>query len=105
MYIDLVVFVILLVTVILFFKRFSSFIYFTVAMDILYRLLHFIADNVKVEELTSLINKYIPTDVVGLICRYTGTNNIFHTILLWLMFLIYCIFLGYLIRLLVKRNL
>lgn len=105
MYIDLIVFVILLIAVILFFRRFSSFIYFTVAMDILYRLLHFIANNVKVPELTALIKKYIPTDVVGLISRYTGTGNIFYTIIIWLMFLIYCIFLGYLIRILVKRNL
>lgn len=105
MYIDLIVFVILLIAVILFFRRFSSFIYFTVAMDILYRLLHFIANNVKVPELTALIKKYIPTDVLGLISRYTGTSNIFYIIIMWVMFLIYCIFLGYLIRILVKRNL
>ena len=105
MYIDLIVLVLLIIAVVFFFRRFSSFVYLMVSLDILYRLLHFIANNVKIPELTALINKYIPTDIVGLISNYIGTKGIFYTILIWFMFVIYCIFLGYLVRLLVKKNL
>ena len=104
MYIDLIVFILIIIAVVAFFRSFSSFVYLVVSLDILYRLLHFVADNVKVPELTSLINKYIPTDVVGLVSKYVGTSGIIYTILIWLVFIIYCVFLFYLVRMLVKRN-
>ena len=105
MYIDLIVLVILIIAVIFFFRSFSSFVYLIISLDILYRLLHFISDNVKVAELTALIDKYIPENIVDLISNYIGTNGIFYTILIWFMFVMYCIFLFYTIRILVKRNL
>lgn len=104
MYIDLIIFILIIIAVVAFFRSFSSFVYLVVSLDILYRLLHFIADNVKVPELTSLINKYIPTDVVGLVSKYVGTSGIIYTILIWLVFIIYCVFLFYLVRTIVKRN-
>ncbi|MBQ9024132.1 MAG: hypothetical protein IJ105_02790 [Bacilli bacterium] len=105
MYVDLIVFILLIIAVVAFFRRFSSFVYLVISMDILYRLLHFIADNLKVPELTALINKYVPTNVVGLVSNYIGTKGIFYIILIWFMFFMYCIFLFYIIRILVKRNL
>ena len=105
MYIDLIILILLIIAVVFFYRRFSSFVYLIVGLDILYRLLHFVADNLKVPELKTLIDKYVPTDVVGLISNYIGTKGIFYTILIWVMFIIYCIFLFYIIRILVKRNL
>ena len=80
MYIDLVLLVAIIVATIFFFKRFSSFVYLICALDILYRLLHFIANNVKIPELSSLIHKYIPSSVIDLLGKYTGTDNIFYTL-------------------------
>lgn len=105
MYIDLILFVLLLIVVVAFFRTFSSAVYSIVALDILYRLLHFISENVKVPELQTLINKYVPTDVVGLVSNYIGTKGIFYTILIWFMFAMYCVFLFYVLKTLVKRNL
>ena len=105
MYIDLIILIILIIAVVAFFRSFSSFVYLMVSLDILYRLLHFIADNVKVAELTALIEKYIPENMVDLISNYIGTSGIFYTILIWFMFVIYCVFLFYVIRTLVKKNL
>lgn len=105
MYIDLIVLILLIIAVVFFFRSFSSFIYLMVSLDIVYRLLHFIANNVKVPELTALINKYVPTDMVGLISNYVGKSGIFYTILIWFMFVVYCIFLFYLVKSLVKKNL
>lgn len=105
MYIDLVVLLVIVIAVVLFFRKFSSFVYIMVALDIIYRLLHFIANNVPVPDLTALIRKYVPTDMVGLFAKYIGTGNIFYTIVCWAMFAIYCVFLFYTVRILVKKNL
>ena len=104
MYIDLIVFVLIIIAVVAFYRSFSSFVYLVISLDILYRLLHFIADNVKIPELTSLIDKYVPKDIVSMISNYIGTKGIFYTILMWAMFALYCIFLSYLIKNLVKRT-
>ena len=104
MYIDLVIFILLIIAVVFFFRRFSSFVYLVCAVDILFRLLHFLADHMGVAELTSLINKYIPGSVVSMIGNYVGTTGIIYTIVLWAMFVLYCILLFYIIRILVKRK-
>jgi len=104
MYIDLILFILLIILIVFFFRRFSSFIYSVVAVDILFRLLHFLADHVPVEELSNLINKYIPTDVIGMISRYVGMTGFLYTILIWIMFIIYSICLFYIIRILVRRK-
>ena len=104
MYIDLILFVLLIIAVVFFFKRFSSFVYLVCAVDILFRLLHFIADNVKVAELTSLINKYGPGSVAGMVGNYVGTTGLIYTIVIWAMFVLYCILLFYIVRILFKRK-
>ena len=104
MYIDLVLLVIIVLAVIFFFKRFSSFVYLVCSLDILYRLLHFLADNLKVEELKTLIHKYIPSSVSNMICNYTCKDNVFYIIVIWSMFVLYCILLFYIIRILVRRK-
>lgn len=105
MYVDLIVLLVIVIAVVLFFRKFSSFIYIMVAFDIIYRLLHFIANNVPIEDLSAIIRKYVPTDMVSLIAKYIGTGNIFYTIVCWMMFAIYCVFLFYTVRILVKKNL
>lgn len=104
MYIDLIVLIILIIAVIYFFRRFSSFVYLMCAMDILYRLLHFISANVKVPELSALIDKYIPVSLLGMFGNYVGTEGIVFLIIKWAIFVLYCIFLFYIIRILVRRK-
>lgn len=103
MYIDLIIFIILIAAVIFFFRRFSSFVYLICAIDIFYRLLHFLADNLGVAELTALIKKYIPGSVADMVGNYVG-NGLIYTIVLWIMFGLYCILLFYIVRILVKRK-
>ena len=103
MYVDLIIFILLVIFVIAFFRDFMYVVYLVVSVDMLYRLLHFIANNVDVEELTVLIYKYIPSSVPNLISKYIG-DNIFSTIFLWVIFVIYCIFLGHTIRNLIRKT-
>lgn len=104
MYIDLIVFVILVIAVVFFFRRFSSFVYLVCGIDILYRLLHFLGDNLGVPEISSLVNKYVPLSVVDMVGKYVGTSGIIYVILSWIMFILYCILLFYIVRILVKRK-
>lgn len=104
MYIDLIVLILLIAAVIFFFRRFSSFVYMMCALDILYRLLHFLADNLHVPELTALINNYIPSSVVNLLSEYVGTEGLLYAVILWGMFILYCIFFFYIVRILFRRK-
>ena len=104
MYIDLIVFVILIILVVYFFRRFSSFVYLVCSIDLLFRLLHFLGDNLGISDVNALIDKYIPTDVVGMISNYFGTSGILYTIILWAMFILYCILLFYIVRILFRRK-
>ncbi len=105
MYIDLILLILLIIAIIFFYRSLSSFVYLIVSLDILYRLLHFVSNNVNVPELSALINKYVPTDMVGLITKYSGSEGIIYSIVIWFMFVIYCIFLFYIVRILVRRSL
>jgi len=104
MYIDLLFIIILVVAVLFYFRRFSSFIYLMCAIDILYRLLHFLADNIPVPELSNLINKYVPTSLLGMFGNYIGTENIVFTIIKWAIFVLYSILLFYIVRIIVRRK-
>lgn len=102
--INLIVFIIVVLIIVFLFRRFSSFVYAVCALDILYRLLNFIANNVHVRELSNIINKYIPESVVSMISKYTGTGGLLYTLVLWFMFIMYAFLLFYIIRILVKRK-
>ena len=104
MYIDLIVLIVLIIAVVYFFRSFSSFVYLMCSMDILYRLLHFISENVNVPELSALIDKYIPYNMVDMFSNYIGAEGIIYTIITWAMFAIYCVFLFYVVRILVRRK-
>ncbi len=104
MLINLIVFIIVVAIIVFFFRRFSSFVYAVCALDILYRLLHFIANNVPVKDLSNLINKYIPESVVSMISKYTGNGGLLYTLVIWFMFIMYALLLFYIIRILVKRK-
>ena len=90
MYIDLVVVIILLLLVLFFFRRFSSFVYAVAIIDIFFRIVTFLKDNVPVPELKVLIGKY--------------SSGIFYTILMWIFVFIYMCFLFYVTRTFIHKK-
>ena len=90
MYIDLVVVIILLLLVLFFFRRFSSFVYAVAIIDIFFRIVTFLKDNVPVPELKVLIEKY--------------SSGIFYTILMWIFVFIYMCFLFYVTRTFIHKK-
>ena len=97
---DLMIFLIFVVLIVIVFKDTKSLIYFVGMADVFMRLVHFIKDQVNVAEFSALINRYIPTSIMGIVGNYA--SGIFYTILAWFYIIIMCWFLGYLIKYLIK---
>lgn len=102
MYIDLIAFFVLLILVIIFYKKSYSIIFFIAIFDIVLRILTFIKNNINLKDVSSLIDKYIPTGILGIIDRYT--SGIFTTILNWIYLLIMVLFLFYICKIFFKKK-
>ncbi len=101
-YVDLVVLLVLIVIVIIYSKRFQTYIFGFGMIDILFRILNIINGFIPVKEIRTFIDTYVPSSVPGVINAYT--NGIFNTILIWVYVVIMAIFLYYVIRIFVKRK-
>ena len=102
MYIDLILLIILMIVVIMFFKRFSSFVFFLAIFDIFFRILTFIKLNIPLQDVATVMDKYIPTGILGIISKYT--SGIFTTIFDWAYVIIMAIFLFYVTRIFFKKK-
>lgn len=102
MYIDLIALILLMLVVIMFFKRFSSFVFFVAIFDIFFRILTFIKLNISLPDVVAIMNKYIPTGILGIISKYT--DGIFTTILSWAYVIIMTIFLFYVTKIFFKKK-
>ena len=101
MYIDLGVILVLLILVMIFFRRFSSFVYAFAIIDIFLRIMTFIKYN-SVPELKSLIGKYLPESIAAVIGRYS--SGVFYTILMWIYVILFIIFLTYITSYFIKKK-
>lgn len=102
MYIDLIIFSILLLLVIMFFRRFSSFVFFIAIFDMTLRILTFIKNNLGLPDVASLIDKYIPESTIAIIHKYT--NGVVSTILDWIFVILMIIFLSYTIKIFINKK-
>lgn len=104
MYIDLVVLIVGIILVLMFFRRFSSFVFFMAIVDIFLRILAFIKNNIGLKDVAHVIGKYLPENVFVIINKYTGNIPLLNTILKWGFVFIMCIFLGYIIKIFLKKK-
>lgn len=102
MYMDLIVVLIVIIIGLVKYKAFSSYIYLLCASDILFRVLTFFNENVKMGEINDIISKYIPASLYSVIVRYT--SDFIQTILVWAYVIVFAIFLYYTIRILLKKR-
>ena len=68
----LIILVVAIIAVALFFKDFKNVVYFLGIIEILMRLLHKIVSLLKIDTLTTFVNKYIPTSLEGIINEYSS---------------------------------
>lgn len=104
MYIDLIVLVVLIFIVVMFFKRFSSFVFFMAIVDIFLRILTFVKNNIGLPDVAALINKYIPESIIAIIDKYTSTIPILNSILRWVFVIIMMIFLSYIVKIFINKK-
>lgn len=98
----LIVLVIAIIIVGIYFKDFKSVVYFIGILDILFRLLHKLIDLINISNLTELIETYIPNSIEAIIDYYS--SGILNTVLIWVLFLLYCYFVFYLIKYWLKKK-
>ncbi len=102
MYIDLAVLIVLILIVVMFFKRFSSFVFFMAIIDIFLRILTFVKNNIGLPDVSALIGKYLPESIFGIINKYSeGTFNL---ILKWAFVILMIIFLSYIIKIFIHKK-
>lgn len=104
MYIDLIILIIGLILVIMFFKRFSSFVFFIAIVEIFLRILTFIKDNIGLDDVSEIIGKYIPENMFAIIDNYTSSIPTLCIILKWTFVVIMTIFLVYIIKIFIKKK-
>ena len=97
-YIDLVVLIVLLVFVIIYSKRFQTYMFGFGMIDILFRILNLINGFIPIKEIRTFINTYIPDSISSVINHYT--KGIFNTVLTIIM----AIFLFYVVKIFLKRK-
>ncbi len=102
MYIDLIVLILIILAVIMFFKRFDSFVYAVAIVDIFLRILSFIKNNIGLKDVSNLISKYLPDNIFAIINKYS--SGLINTILKWGFVLIMTIFLSYVIKIFIKKK-
>lgn len=98
---DAIIFIVLLVIVICFFRRLSNTVFFVAIFDIFLRILTFIKYN-TVAEVKNFIRKYFPENIPSIISKYAKGD--LYTILVWIYVILMIIFLFYIIKIFIKRK-
>ena len=104
MYIDLIVLIVGVILVIMFFKRFSSFVFFLAIVEITLRILAFIKNNIGLGDVSKLIGKYLPENIFAIIDNYAGSISSLCIVLKWIFVLFMGIFLYYIIKIFIKKK-
>lgn len=99
---DVFLLVILIVAGICFFRRLDSSVYFIASIDIFFRILTFIRDNLGISEISKFIREYFPESIPSVIYKYT--DGILATILMWVYVAMFTVFLFYTCRILWKKR-
>ena len=101
-YIDAIVLAVFLVIVIIYSKRFQTYIFGFGMIDVLFRILNVICSYIPLKSIRSIINTYIPESVPGVINNYC--SGILEMVLTFIYVIIMMIFLFYIVKLFIKRK-
>lgn len=99
---DLIIFLILILIIIFWTRDFKFFIYFLGISELFFRLMHFLADHLKIIEFSNFIQKYIPSSIFQILAKYS--NGLFYDILCWALFAGFVTLEVYLVKYFLKRK-
>ena len=99
---DLVIVILLIIAVVVLYRDVKFVTYLIGILEIFFRIIHYIGDNLSLVNINPFINKYIPSSLFSIISRYT--QGMVRDILCWILVIIFIMFLVYLIKYLIKRK-
>ena len=99
---DVALLIILIIAGVCFFRKLDSSVYYIASLDIFFRILTFIKNELKVDEITKFVEKYIPESIPGVI--YKHTEGTLSDILVWIYVIMFAIFLFYTVKILWKKR-
>ncbi len=99
---NLVIVLVVLIAVIFWRQDFKFVVYALGIMEIFFKLIHFLGDNIKFININGFINKYIPTSLFSILDKYT--SGIVYDIISWILVFCFCAFLYYLVRYMIKKK-
>ena len=97
---EIALMIVIILLIILLFKRLDNIIIFIGLIDIALRIIYFIGNNTT-QGLKSFVIKYFPNSIPFLIGKYT--NGIIETILNWGYVIVMIMFCYYVTKILIKR--
>lgn len=99
---DLIIILLLIAIVVIICRDFKCFIYSLGIIEIFFRIMNFIANNVGIPELSKVIHTYIPGSIIDILAKYS--NGLLYIVLVWV-FVIFMVMLDfYLVKYLIKRK-
>ncbi len=102
MYVDLIVLFVFLVIVIIYSKKFPTYIFGFAMTDIFFRILNFLKNNIPISGIKGELSKYVPSSIPSIIDKYTdGTISL---LLTWGYVIIMIIFLYFIVKIFIKRK-
>ncbi len=102
MYVDLIVLIVLLVFVIIYSKRFQTYIFGFGMIDVLFRILNAIVGYIPVKDIRKFIEAYVPSSVPAVINKYA--DGLLRMGLVFLYAIVMAIFLYYVVKIFIKRK-
>lgn len=99
---DLIIFIILIMVVVFYFKDFKSVVYFLGITEIFFRLVHIIKSKIAMVELTKIVNTYIPTSLSSILAKYA--NGLLYDVMIWGLIALFVCFEFYLIKFWIKKK-
>lgn len=102
MYIDLIVLIVAIVFVVIYSKRYQTYVFGFGMIDILFRILNIIKGFIPIKDVQKLITTYIPASVPDVINKYT--KDIVNSVLILVYVVIMAIFLYLVIKIFIKRK-
>ncbi len=99
---DLVVFLVIVILVVCFFRKFSSFIYIIGIIDLVLRVLTLIDANINWPSVNGFIKTYIPNSILAIINN--NTTGIINVIAIWAYIVCLGIFIYYVFRTFLKKK-
>lgn len=102
MYVDLILVIVLIIVSFAWFRRFSKIVYSIAAIDLFFRLVHYISANIGIPGFKEWAAKTFPDSIPGMLANYMKGTLL--TVFIWIYVGFMVIFLFYVMRTLLRKR-